>query len=119
MSAPSTTTPAADAPFVTTLRARPGVITVGDPTAADLLHLRVEMPEVWDVVRIDISASEPVLALKVHALQALAPASDLHDDYFVKLRGVEVFDETQSLRDAGALNGSIFVITHRYRRPLR
>jgi len=106
-------------PFVTSLRARPGVITVGNASAHDLLHLRVELPEVWDTVRIDIPASEPVLALKVHALQALAPAADRHDDYVVKLRGVEVTDETASLREAGTQNGSIFIVTRRYRRAIR
>ena len=67
----------ASAPFVTTLRARPGVITIGDASTANTLHLRVEMPEVWDTVRVDAPASEPVRAVKVHALQALAPWSAL------------------------------------------
>jgi hypothetical protein len=107
------------APFVTQLRARPGVITVGAQTSGNILHLRVEMPEVWDTVRIDVPATEPVLTVKVHALQALAPEVLFHDDYFIKLRGVEIFDETKTLQDAGAKDGSIFLVTHRRRRPVR
>jgi len=107
------------APFVTTLRSRPGVITVGDVSGSDVLHLRVEIPEVWDTVRIDASPNEPVLAIKVHALQALCPGAMFHDDYFIKLRGIEVTHESQSLREAGAIDGSIFLVTKKRRRPLR
>jgi hypothetical protein len=92
---------------------------VGDPSAADVLHLRVELPEVWDTVRVDASAQEPVLAVKVHALQALAPEALFQDDYVMKLSGVEVLDETESLQSAGAKDGSIFLLTHRRRRPVR
>jgi hypothetical protein len=109
----------APAPFVTTLRARPAVITVGDASATTTLHLRVEMPEVWDTVRIDAPPTEPVRAIKVHALQALAPEALFQDDYVVKLRGNEVLDETKSLQAAGAIDGSIFVVTRRHRRPVR
>ena len=107
------------APFVTSLRTRPGVVTVGDVSSGNVLHLRAELPEVWDAVRIDVPATEPVLSFKVHALQALAPGAQFHDDYFIKLHGCEVFDETQSLQAVGAVDGSIFLITHRRRRPLR
>jgi hypothetical protein len=113
------TNSSSNAPFVTQLRARPGVITVGTPEAENVFHLRVEMPEVWDVVRIDASPNEPVLAIKVHALQALAPGALFHDDYFIKLRGHEIFDETKSLQEVGAKDGSIFVLTNRNRRPVR
>ena len=109
----------AHAPFVTQLRARPGVLTVGDTSSGQVLHLRVEMPEVWDTVRIDAPANEPVLAVKVHALQALCPGALFHDDYFIKLRGNEIFDETVTLQQAGALDGSIFLVTHKRRRPVR
>jgi uncharacterized protein YxjI len=107
------------APFVTSLRSRPGVITIGDVSGAHVLHLRVEMPEVWDTVRIDVSATEPVRAVKLHALEALRPGALFHDDYFIKLRGNEIFDETLSLKDAGALDGSIFLLTQKRRRPVR
>jgi hypothetical protein len=40
-------------------------------------------------------------------------------EYVIKLRGFEVLDENVSLADAGARNGSIFLLTHRRRRPVR
>jgi hypothetical protein len=80
--------------------------------------VRVEVPEVWDVVRIDAPPSEPVLAVKVAALAALEPRGD-QAAYVIKLRGFEVLDESLSLAACGAIDGSIFLLTHRRRRPVR
>lgn len=110
------------APFVTELRSRPGVSVVpqsGADAEGGVLHLRVEMPEVWDVARVDAAPGEPVLAVKVHALAALYPKTTSHEDFVIKLRGNEIFDESQSVADAGARDGSIFLLTHRRRRPVR
>lgn len=110
------------APFVTQLRSRPGVSVIpesGNEAGAGVLSLRVEMPEVWDVARVDAAPTEPVLAVKVHALAALYPKARSHEDFVIKLRGNEIFDEGQSLADAGARDGSIFLLTHRRRRPVR
>lgn len=110
------------APFVAALRSRPGVTVLpqrGEETEGQTLHLRVEMPEVWDVARIDASPDEPVLAVKVHALAALYPKARSHEDFVLKLRGLEIFDEGISVADAGARDGSTFLLTHRRRRPVR
>jgi hypothetical protein len=109
----------AGAPFPARVRARPGTIVLGDPAAAARWTLRVEVPEVWDTVRVSAPASEPVLSLKVMALAALMPDADYHEDFVVKLHGGEVFDENASLADAGARDGSIFLVTSRRRRPVR
>jgi hypothetical protein len=77
------------------------------------------MPEVWDTVRAIVSPDEPVVALKVRALEALYPEGDFHEDFVVKLRGWEVLDETVSVAATGAVDGSIFLLTHRRRRPVR
>ena len=108
-------------PFVTELRSRPGVHVLPHEGTDEgqMLHLRVEMPEVWDVTRIDASPSEPVLAVKVHALAALYPKAASHEDFVMKLRGIEIFDESLSVADAGARDGSIFLLMHRRRRPVR
>jgi hypothetical protein len=106
------------APFVTTLRSRPGVVSLAPAGAPDAITVRVEVPELWDVVRVAATLSESVLAVKVGALAVLAPGRD-HRAYVMKLRGIEVLDEQQSLADAGAMNGSIFLLTHRRRRPVR
>jgi hypothetical protein len=79
----------------------------------------VQVPEVWDVVRIETPPSEPVLSLKVRALEALYPAAEFHEDFVVKLNGFEVLDENASVAEAGAVDGSIFLVTHRRRRAVR
>lgn len=109
------------APFVVELRSRPGVTVIarGGEVEGEVLHLRVEMPEVWDVARIDTAPSEPVLAVKVHALAVLYPKAKSHEDFVIKLRGNEIFDESASVADAGARDGSTFLLTHRRRRPVR
>ena len=105
-------------PFVNTLRARPDTLRVGDG-AAPTITVRVQMPEVWDVVRVELPAAEPVLSLKTAALQALYPDAQYHDDYVLKLGGFEVLDEGASVTEAGARDGSTFLLTHRRRRPVR
>jgi hypothetical protein len=108
------------APFVTGLRSRSATIHLS-PEGADAITIRVEMPEVWDVVRIVVSPSEPVLAVKVRALQALYPEAGAatHGDFVVKLRGWEILDEAASLTDAGVIDGSILLLTFRRRRAVR
>ena len=108
----------ASAPFVAQLRSRPGAIRLGAPGAATIT-VRVQVADVWDVVRIDAPPSEPVLSVKVAALDALLPEADFHEDFVMKLRGYEVLDETASLDEVGAVNGSIFILVSRRRRPVR
>lgn len=104
-------------PFVANVRSRREVVRLGAPDAA-AISVRVEVPEVWDVVRIDAPPAETVLAVKVAALAVLDPRADQRD-FVIKLRGFEVLDEHLSLTDAGAIDGSIFLLTHRRRRPVR
>jgi len=106
------------APFVTGLRSRPSTIRLS-PDGVEVITIRVEMPEVWDVVRIAVAPSEPVLAVKVRALAALFPEAQLHEDFVLKLRGWEILDEAVSLADAGVIDGSILLLTHRRRRAVR
>ncbi len=105
------------APFVTTLRSRAQTIRVGNATA-NVVTLRVEIPELWDVVRVETSLGEPVLAVKNAALAVLVPKADQRA-FVIKLRGFEVMNESASLADAGAQDGSIFLLTHRRRRPVK
>jgi len=108
----------ASARFVNTLRARPGAIRLGAPNEPTIT-VRVQMPEVWDVVRVEVPPSEPVLSVKVRALQALYPEADFHDEFVLKLHGWEVLDENVSVADTGAVSGSTYLVTHRQRRPVR
>jgi hypothetical protein len=105
-------------PFVNQLRARGGVLRLA-PADGPAITVRVEMPEVWDTVRVVVSPNEPVIGLKVRALEALFPAGERHEDFVLKLHGWEVLDENATLAAAGAVDGSIFLLTHRFRRPVR
>ena len=106
------------APFVSQLRARPGVVRLdGDGTRR--IALRVQMPEVWDAVRVETPSTESVGAVKAAALGALDPNGEPSHAFVMKLNGYEVLDESASLADAGAKDGSTFLVTYRRRRPVR
>jgi hypothetical protein len=104
--------------FVNTLRARHNTVVM-TPDGDDSITIRVQMPEVWDAVRISASPTEPVLAVKVRAIEALDPSASMHQDLVLKLRGWEILDEGATLADAGLLDGSTLLLTHRRRRPVR
>ncbi|HEY4217379.1 MAG TPA: hypothetical protein VGM67_09580 [Gemmatimonadaceae bacterium] len=106
------------APFVTTLRSRTGSIRLA-PEGAAAITIRVEMPEVWDVVKVVVASTEPVLSVKQKALEALFPEAEMHQDFVLKLRGWEILNEAESLADAGVIDGSILLLTHRRRRAVR
>ncbi len=106
------------APFVTQLRRRRVPLRLV-PEGAAGINLRVEMPEVWDTVLMVVSPTESVLTVKTRALEALFPQSDFHEDFVLKLRGWEILDEGAPLSDVGVVDGSILLLTHRRRRPVR
>ena len=104
--------------FASQLRAQPQTIRLvseGKPA----ITVRVQMPEVWDTVRFSVSPNEPVITLKQRALEALFPEAELHADFVIKLRGWEILDESAPLSEIGVVNGSILLLTHRRRRPVR
>ena len=107
------------APFVTTLRSRKTTIDLAPADAADAITIRVEMPEVWDVVGVVALPTDSVLEVKKRAIEALYSDAGLLEDFVLKLRGWVILDETASLADAGVVNGSILLLTHRRRRPVR
>src|SRR6476660_5890539 len=94
-------------PFVGQLRARRDVLQLAEPGAA-AISVRVEMPEVWDTVRAIVSPDEPVISLKLRALDALFPDGELQEDFVMKLRGWEVLDAQATLAALGAVRGSVF-----------
>jgi hypothetical protein len=105
-------------PFVAGLRSRKSTIDLSGG-ASETITIRVEMAEVWDVIRVVVAPSEMVLRVKEHALQELSPDSGMHEDFVMKLGGWEILDETASLADAGVVDGSILLLTYRRRRPVR
>jgi hypothetical protein len=105
-------------PFVGQLRARSSTIRLV-PQGARGITIRVEMPEVWDTVRFLVAPREPLLTVKVRALEALFPEAELHSDFVLKFRGWDILDEASPIADLGIENGSILLLTHRRRRPVR
>jgi hypothetical protein len=105
-------------PFVAQLRARGEALRLA-PVGAAAITVRVEMPEVWDTVKVIVSPLEPIVRFKVCALEALYPVEANHEQFVLKLNGWEVLDENATLAAAGAVDGSIFLLTYRRRRPVR
>jgi hypothetical protein len=104
--------------FVNQLRARGDVIQLATDDAT-AITVRVEMPETWDTVKVAVASTASARALKVAALHALFPSPEAPEAFVMKFRGWEVLDEDASLTDVGAVNGSIFLLTHRHRQPVR
>ena len=105
-------------PFVAQLRARGTPLQIA-LAGAPSITVRVEMPEVWDTVKAVVSLSQPVMDLKLRALQELYPVGGAPEEFVLKLRGWEVLDESASLGEVGARDGSIFLLTYRRRRAVR
>lgn len=105
-------------PFVSQLRARGDELQL-TKAGSPAITVRVEMPEVWDTVRFVVAPREPLLTVKVRALEALFPEAELHNDFIVKFRGWEILDEASPVAELGIENGSILLLTHRRRRPVR
>jgi hypothetical protein len=105
-------------PFVAGLRTPPGTLDLSR-TGEPAITVRVEFAELWDAVRMSVSPNEPVVTIKRAALEALGAGDEPTEEFVMKLAGWEVLDEGASVADAGAVNGSIFLLTHRRRRPVR
>ena len=106
-------------PFVAQLRTRGDTIELASPSGP-AITVRVQMPEVWNAVRVHASPDERAITVKRRALEALKPGAELRDeDYVLKLNGWEVLDESASLAATGAVDGSIFLVTYRWRRAVR
>lgn len=101
--------------FVNTLRARTDVLTLG---GADPMTVRVQLVDAWDVVAVEAGALTPMGAVKDAALAALGAAHDAAADFVMKLRGIEVRDESLALAHGGARDGSTFVLMRRRRRAV-
>jgi hypothetical protein len=103
-------------PFVADLRTHGAPFTLG-ATSGSMMHLRAQVLEAWDAIRIDADPEASVSSLKELAMRELAPEARV-DDYVVKLHGFEVLDEDAPISSTVARNGSIFLITDRRRRPV-
>jgi hypothetical protein len=106
------------APFVTNLRTNGELIRLGSGDE-QVIHIRVQVAELWDSVRVDAPPSEPVISVKRAALDTLYPVGIDPDEYVVRLHGFEILDESVSLTAAGIRDGSILLLVKRRRQPVR
>lgn len=82
------------------------------------LRLRVTVQDVWDEVPLDLSSTTSLAELKRLALDATKVTRG-PDEYVLKFRGAELYDESRSLAEAGLVpNGAVIVLPRR-RRPVR
>jgi hypothetical protein len=105
-------------PFVASLRVAPGIIRLG-PEGEPRISIRVEVPEVWDAVRVDAPLTESVFTVKTRALTALYPDHAEPSEFVVKRNGIAIQDETVSLATAGVKTGSTLLVMLIRRRPVR
>jgi len=105
-------------PFVASLRTSQHTPIAVGVQGPDALSIRVEVPERWDVALLSAASTASVADVNLPALRAVSPDDDA-SEYVIKLRGFEVLDESVSIATAGARDGSIFLLTHRRRRPVR
>ena len=104
--------------FVNQIRARGDTIQLA-VLDGEVITVRVEMPEKWDTVKLAVSPAASARSVKVAALNALFPSTEAPEEFVLKFRGWEVLNEDASLTDVGAVNGSILLLTHRRRQPVR
>jgi hypothetical protein len=105
-------------PFVASLRVPPGIIRLG-PEGEPRISIRVEVPEVWDAVRVDAPLTESVFVVKTRALTALYPDHATPSEFVVKRNGIAIEDETVTLAEAGVRSGSTLLVMLLRRRPVR
>lgn len=90
------------------LASGPGAITV-----------RVQVAEMWDAIRVTTHPDVAVTELKQRVVNEFYPGHEYLDDFVLKLRGWEMLDENQSIKAGGMVDGSIVLLAHRRRRPVR
>jgi hypothetical protein len=105
------------APFVSGIRVKGDALAV-EGGGDEKITLRVQIAELWDLLRIDASPEVSVADVKARALAELRP-QDFPEDYVAKFRGWEVLDEGATLRDAGMASGSTLLLHVRRRRPIK
>ena len=106
------------ATFANQMRARAETIDLGGE--GERMVFRMQLIDMWDVVRVSAGADLPVIEAKRACLEALGNVHSRNvDDYVMKLNGFEVLDENESLAVAGAVNGSTFLLHPRRKAPVR
>ena len=105
-------------PFVNNLRTQGEPLRIGSAQGGDVLHVRAQVLEAWDAIKVDVDPSTPVRTLKRLALRELYPDPKHEADFIVKLNGWQILDEDAPISSTAARDGSTFVITDARRRPV-
>lgn len=105
------------APFVSELRTSDEVIHLGQ--GPDVLHLRVQVAELWDAIKVDAGAGAPVDWVKRAALEKFFPDGVSPSEFVVKVRGFEILNESAGLAESGIRDGSTLLLSRRRRRPVK
>ena len=106
------------APFVTEIRTADDVIRVGGGNGA-VMHLRVQVAELWDTVRVDAPGLTSLAEVKNAALAAFFPTRVQASEFVAKLRGFEILNEDDTLGQCGVRDGSTILLARRRRRPVK
>jgi hypothetical protein len=87
---------------------------------AQRFAVRVMVTPVWDQVFLAVDPTTTVADLKEQALaQATQRTTERADDYVVKFRGAQVFDERATLASLGAVPNAAFIVLPARRQPVR
>jgi hypothetical protein len=105
-------------PFVSELRTTDDDVKVGSGDG-ETLHIRVQVAELWDALRVDAAGAASVSEVKKAALSRFFPDGEPVADFVVKLRGFEILDENETLARSGAREGSTLLLSRRRRRPVK
>lgn len=82
------------------------------------IPVRVMVEDAWDQVSLVLPPSAPLAEAKTRAL-ALTHATGAPDQFLIKFRGAEMFNEARSLADAGVVSNAALIVMRRRRRPVR
>lgn len=82
------------------------------------LPVRVMVQEAWDQVTLQLPPATTVAELKQRALSLTHTAGGA-EEYLVKFRGAELFNESGTLAEAGVVPNATLIVLSRQRRPVR
>jgi hypothetical protein len=82
------------------------------------IPVRVLVMDTWDEIALELAPATPVADLKREAL-ARARVARSPDDYLVKYRGAEVWENGMTLADAGVVPNAALIVLPRRRLPVR
>ena len=88
-------------------------------TETSLRSVRVWVTSVWDTVTLEVDVDWSVASVKEAALRGATARAFNADDFIVKFRGAEVFDEAQSLGVLGVPDGAPMIVLPGRRQPVR